>query len=162
MMNIHGTMNTLAGPKELVLLDLDGTLCDSAHRVHLAQNKDWDGFHSLLVEDQPNYDIVWFLANLPPFAEVVVVTGRPEKWRKATEEWLAKHGLSAYVDEMLMRPDHDYRQDHELKVAMLDETFGSREEWTRRTMFALDDRDKVVEAYRNAGVVCWQVRQGTY
>jgi hypothetical protein len=89
----------------------------------------------------------------------------------ATEQWLLKHEIS--VDHLIMRPDHDWRSDHELKPKMLvDFITGLDPEkvWTEEHLavsrkvvwFILEDRDKVVEAWRNLGFRCWQTQPGGY
>lgn len=153
-----------------IVIDLDGTLCDSAHRDHHARNGDWDQFHAGCSEDLPHEDVLWLLRALSSLmdeeeVELVGCTGRNEAWRGATERWLIKHGVP--LDDLIMRPDHDFRSDHELKMAMLQEWHLSTEPEQKRTIhervaFVLEDRDKVVEAWRDAGFSCWQVRPGSF
>jgi hypothetical protein len=90
------------------------------------------------------------------------VTGRNEAFRQLTWSWLNEHKLDEYIDTLIMRPDSDWRPDHELKIALLEQAFGSKERALERVAFILEDRDKVVEAYRNYGLPCWQVRPGGY
>jgi hypothetical protein len=45
---------------------------------------------------------------------------------------------------------------------MTEEYFGSKEAVLQNVIFVLDDRDKVVEAWRNYGLPCWQVRPGVW
>lgn len=152
---------------KIVVVDLDGTLCNSAHREHLAKAGQWDEFHALLMEDQPWQDVAGLLKMFEymegerldaPF--VVALTGRNEKYRTPTINWLARHDLS--IDALLMRPDDDYRSDHELKPQLLNE-FLSTMQWDKgKVMFILEDRDKVVEAWRDRGFTCFQVRPGGY
>lgn len=163
--------------KTYVIVDLDGTLCNSAHRDHLAVAKEWDEFHSLLVHDVPHHDVALLLSYLNkqlwPFMdlEVIALTGRNEKYRLMTEQWMLAHETS--VDHLLMRPDGDWRSDHELKPKLLvDFITGLDPEqvWTQehidaakaKVWFILEDRDKVVEAWRNLGFRCWQTQPGGY
>lgn len=151
-----------------IVIDLDGTLCDSAHRDHHARNSDWDQFHALLTEDEPHPDVLWFIKAMSWDAvnadvELIGCTGRNERWRIATEKWLMEHG--ALLDCVLMRPDFDFRPDHDLKIEMLEEWHyesGAEGRPQDRVAFILEDREKVVEAWRNAGYNCWQVRPGNF
>lgn len=151
-----------------IVIDLDGTLCDSAHRDHHARNGDWDQFHALLTEDKPHPDVLHLmdlLFNAPDEVELIGCTGRNERYRIATERWLLEHG--ALLDCVLMRPDHDFRPDHELKIEMIEawhEQTSGDDPWPvqDRVAFILEDREKVVEAWRNAGFNCWQVRPGNF
>ena len=148
--------------KDTIILDLDGTLCDWSHRIHLAHVKEWDQFHAGIPDDKVHTDVVMFVRMLPKEHSVLICTGRNGAHRNATERWLRDNNIAIAFDHMLMRPDNDRRQDHELKLALVDEHFGSRQEALARVLLVLDDREKVVEAWRNAGFRCWQVQAGSY
>ena len=148
--------------KNWIVVDLDGTLCDCSHRVHWAQAKQWDEFHAGIPEDEACGAVVAFLQMIPEKYSVMLCTGRDEKNRKATEEWLGAKRLGHLIDVLLMRPDNDRSPDHELKLRLVHEYFGSKEDALDSVLLVLDDRDKVVEAWRDAGFKCWQVQQGSY
>jgi beta-phosphoglucomutase-like phosphatase (HAD superfamily) len=141
-----------------LIVDLDGTLCDSSHRDHLAAQKEWEEFHSLAFLDRPK-KLTGKIVNILEEQDwlIVACTGRNEKWRPATIAWLNTHGIA--IDFVLMRPDDNYEPDHELKIRMAQEFIAplAPKEW-----LVLDDREKVVEAWRNAGFTCWQVSPGGY
>jgi beta-phosphoglucomutase-like phosphatase (HAD superfamily) len=143
-----------------LIVDLDGTLCDSAHRDHHAANKEWEQFHSLSSLDVPKRltaEIVKVLAEKEWL--IVACTGRNKKWEPATIAWLTTHGIP--IDFILMRPDDNYEPDHELKIRMAKEFMAMLHSQSREWL-VLDDREKVVEAWRNAGFTCWQVSPGGY
>lgn len=145
--------------RNVIVVDLDGTLCNSRHREHLAAAGQWDEFHSGLSEDEPWNDVkllIDLLGQIEPYV-IVGLTGRNEKFRLATLQWLDDQEI--VLDALLMRHNDDYRSDHELKPAMLEEFLLQP---TERVWFILEDRDKVVEAWRNLGYNCWQVRPGGY
>src|SRR5690606_1817255 len=148
--------------KHWIVVDLDGTLCDCSHRVHWAQAKQWDEFHAGIPEDKPHDDVVTLVSLASQNYEVLVCTGRNEAHRKATIEWLRHHGLEEVVTDVLMRPDNDRSPDHELKIRLVCEYFGSMDNALKSVLLVLDDRDKVVAAWRDAGFKCWQVQQGSY
>ena len=145
-----------------IVIDMDGTLCDCSHRVHLAAAGQWDEFHSLLMDDPVMPDVKALLWMAPMQCETIICTGRNESFRYLTLEWLEKHNLSSYIDHIIMRPDGDFRPDHELKPALLEDHFGSKEAVLEQVAFVIDDRDKVVEAWRQYGLPCWQCRNGNY
>lgn len=150
--------------KNWIVLDLDGTICDCSHRVHWAQAKQWDEFHAGIPDDKPYEDAMAFIdaISYDNNYNMLVCTGRDEQHRAATERWFRQEGIDKYFEALLMRPDGDRSPDHELKLKLVDEYFGSREEALRQVLLVLDDRDKVVEAWRNAGFRCWQVAVGNY
>jgi hypothetical protein len=147
--------------RDIIIVDLDGTLCNSGHREHHAQAKEWDLFHSKLVEDKPNVDVAEVVAGMQAWGcKAYGLTGRNEAHRPATMKWLAANGVE--LDALVMRPDNDWRPDHELKPAALHAVFGTMEIALSRVLFILEDRDRVVEAWRNLGFKCWQVQPGGY
>ena len=164
-------VDTFSGDTKYVLVDLDGTVCNVAHRLHLAQAKQWDDFHALLSRDEPVAEIVEllrmieFVASVGWPVEILAVTGRSEKYRPSTFDWFIKHRIP--IDEVLMRPDDDFTSDGELKIKLVEQFMAERygpgkDAVLNRVLFAIEDRDRVVEAYRAYGIKCWQVAQGEY
>lgn len=162
--------------RRFIVVDMDGTLADSAHREHLAVAKQWDDFHAGIPDDKPHWDVHTLLevinsGILTADVEVILLTGRNERYRKVTEAWLLKHRVKS--DHLLMRPNDDWRSDHVLKPKLLVDfitgcdqdqvwTEGQLEAAKAAVWFILEDRDKVVEAWRNLGFRCWQTQPGGY
>jgi phosphoglycolate phosphatase-like HAD superfamily hydrolase len=162
--------------KDVIIIDLDGTLCDDRHRDHLAKAEQWEEFHSLLHLDEPFPDIVSLLRMTDQQHIVLAVTARNEMWRALTYSWFAKHSLMPYIDGLLMRPDDNYEPSEKVKIDLIEEWFReahSEEDLfdpaltlqqyvQSRVMFCLDDREKIIDAFRAYGLPCWQVRAGVY
>lgn len=148
--------------KGWIVVDLDGTLCDCAHRVHLAQAKQWEEFHSLIPLDKVNETVACVCEIFWEDFDLLLCSGRNESTRAATLEWLKQKDLLHNFAHLLLRPDNDYSPDHELKIAMVEDFFGGHQKAIDNVFLILDDRDKVVEAWRNAGYDCWQVAAGSY
>ena len=139
--------------RDTVVIDLDGTLSDCSYRRYLVEGKhrDYGLFHDRLGEDPVNQwcaDLMramtdaWWL--------VAIVSARPALCRTATVKWLKQHRV-AYNSLHLLRRDHkDKTPDNELKMAWL-QKYGAK-----RILFVVDDRQKVVDAWRAAGVTCLQ------
>ena len=145
---------------KIIVVDLDGTLCNSAHRDHLAVAKLWDEFHSALKFDEPWPDIATLIRTMASSHCIIGVTGRNEKYRMQTYAWLHKHKV--WIETLLMRPQFDFTSDHVLKPEMLIEELNRTGRSIDDVLFILEDRDKVVEAWRNLGLRCWQVQPGGY
>lgn len=147
---------------QTVVLDLDGTIFDCSHRQHLAQAKLWDEFHSQCLGDKLHMDVVTLirLVHFNGNFQILAVTGRNEKFRNLTNEQLIKNGI--LVDDILMRPDGNFDHDAEMKIELLEKYFGSKEDVLKNVIFCLDDRDGVIEKFRNYGLKAWQVRQGAF
>jgi hypothetical protein len=143
--------------KNIIIIDIDGTLSNSGWREMHAQNKDWELFHELGKADKPHEDV---LALIHAFGwkggfQLVGCTGRNERYREQTLQWLIHNDIA--LDALLMRPDNDWRSDHEIKPEMFEAQFEKEE-----VLFVLDDREKVVQSWRDRGYNCWQVRPSGY
>jgi len=151
-----------------IVVDLDGTLCNTTHREHLIGQ--WDEFNAGCKDDVSHPDVSWLVKFLCDLnlgdLELIGCSGRSEEHRTATERWLMDNDL--FLDFVLMRPAFDFRSDAEVKVQLLQDWHDSTEEAEAgltlqdRVLFVLEDRDKVVEAWRNLGLNCWQVREGAF
>lgn len=146
--------------KDYIIIDLDGTLCNVDHRVDFAKVGLWEDFHAKCYDDVPHQEILQFIQMADSFCGIIATTGRNAKYRDVTIAWLAKY--KAPVDLLLMRPDMNFESDSTLKLSMIERHFGSKQDVLDNVAFCLDDRDKVVEAFRNYGLPCWQVREGAF
>ena len=145
-----------------IVVDLDGTLCNADWRVEFAKSGDWDGFHSRCIDDEIVPATAEIVRRFGIDFNLLILTGRNCRYRSLTLEWFQKKSLHDYIDVLGMRPDDDFRPDVEFKIEYLSRIFGSIEKAASEILFAMEDRDKVVEAYRENGIVCHQVRQGDY
>lgn len=134
-----------------VICDIDGTLANCVHRVPLLP--DYDAFHSKSILDEPYQDVV-DLVNSLVYCHVALITGRPEKWRALTMQWL--HRNEVVYDELLMRPELNFDRDRDVKQ-MLYEKAQFEDVW-----FVIDDREPVVAMWREIGLTCLQPREGDY
>jgi hypothetical protein len=90
----------------------------------------------------------------------VAITGRNERYRPITVNWLLKHQVP--IDTLWMRGDDDYRKDYILKQQLLDEALQYHGLTRDDVLISLDDRDQSVDGWRSNGINCWQVRAGGY
>lgn len=147
--------------KRHIIVDLDGTVCNSDHREEFALAQDWDKFHSLCYLDPPYQDVIEMLRHISHLT-LIGCTGRNERNRDASVKWLIGHGL--YLDHLLMRPDNGdnaYLPAGQLKIALLESFFGGREAVLNNVLFVIDDTDRVVTALRNYGLTVLQPRIGS-
>lgn len=142
------------------IFDIDGTLADCEHRLHHIENhpKDWRSFFASVMDDRPIEHIV-ALASLIPHQLVVFVSGRSDECRKLTSDWLAQHlGAWASTRPLYMRKEGDHRADDIVKIELL----GALRADGYDPIMAFDDRKRVVDAWRSAGVACAQVAPGDF
>ncbi|MDA8412489.1 MAG: hypothetical protein M0023_01740 [Desulfobacteraceae bacterium] len=138
----------------VVIFDLDGTLADVSRRRKILQQtpKAWDAFFADMDSDPPNPPIVelYKVLEASRLYSMYVVTGRPERYREVSARWISFQGLKA--ERLFMRIDGDKREDHIIKMEILNEIRASGEE----IAFVVDDRESVVKMWRENGVTCLQ------
>lgn len=89
--------------------------------------------------------------------ETIIFSGRNDKYREVTKAWLKGH--SVRYSALVMRKDGDFRKDHEIKKEM----FSEHIEGKYNVLFVLDDRDQVVNVWRNElGLTVFQVAEGDF
>lgn len=142
--------------ERIIICDLDGTLCNCNHRLHLANKKDWDSFNELCINDKVNADIANIISNLrSEDTFIYLVSGRDNKFRENTIEWLRLNDI--WYDKLLMRDAEDHRPDNVVKKDILDNYIERSKVW-----FVLDDRKSVVDMWRENGLRCLQVQEGDF
>ncbi len=141
--------------RKAVLVDVDGTLSDASHRLHflLSRPKDWDGFFAAMDADPPVEAVVRWVQNLAHDHEIVIVTGRPEKYKARTRAWLERHGVP--FSRIFMRADGDRRPDNVAKAEVL------RRLRPADIAFAIDDRGPVCAMWKENGIKCYRVAADT-
>lgn len=153
--------------KNIAIFDLDGTLCDISHRQHFVRGprkqRNWKKFFEACSEDVPKWDVIALFNALRGVGwHVEIWSGRSDMVQKQTEKWLFDHGIAVNVSSgvpLTMRPEGDNIKDSELKARFL-------EAFTRDTgrvpTIIFDDRDQVVEMWRDRGLTCAQVAPGDF
>lgn len=137
-----------------VVFDLDGTLADIRHRVNYVRNgnRNYDAFFAACVDDAPNAPVVAALhAHLSAGHRVQIWSARSGVVRPQTEQWLA----GQQIDPRLlahMRDEGDITRDVELKRHWLLALHPDE-----RPDIVYDDRQSVVDMWRDEGVTCFQV-----
>lgn len=153
--------------EEVIICDLDGTLCNIDHRLHFLHapkdqpegvkfKKDWKSFSESCVTDKPND---WCMRIIEAFEQtetaVIFASGRSDEYKGHTVDWLMAAGLHP---EVYMRNRSDYRQDCIVKENILDFEILTR----YNPIFFIDDRKQVTDMWRARGYVCLQCAEGEF
>ncbi len=142
-----------------IICDIDGTIANLEHRRHHVVNKpkDWDAFYSEMHNDEVFKHIseLLDLYNSQDYY-IILVSGRPAKYRRETEQWLKEHNV--VFDLLLMRGFNDKRDDTIVKEEIYDRYIAP----FFNIRLVLDDRDRVVQMWRNKGLYCLQVAPGDF
>lgn len=137
-----------------IVFDLDGTLADCRHRVHYVRdgNRDWDSFFAECVNDPP---IATTFAALGAHDwaghQVEIWSARSDVVEVQTRAWLARYGIDPALLTH-MRSAGDTQPDVDLKRKWLLALHPDE-----RPDIVYDDRQRVVDMWREEGVTCFQV-----
>ncbi len=140
--------------QKIVLFDIDGTLANISHRRPILEldPNNWKDFFDAIGDDTPNmavvglYNLLWANSGY----ECIVVSGRPENYRRITEQWFVWNNIP--FDRLIMRTENDARADHIIKEEMLQTIIAEGKE----IAFVVDDRQSVVDMWRRNGITCFQ------
>lgn len=144
--------------KPIVVCDLDGTLSDGTHRLHLLPTEDlhltesWSEFNKAAFGDSPIKSTVAVVNGLwmSGFA-IVILTGRSDEVMADTFKWLNENGVK--YDTLIMRRKEDNRKDTIIKEEVL------RAIGLENIVCAFDDSPNVVKHFRSLGITTYQVTE---
>jgi hypothetical protein len=147
-----------------VAVDLDGTLCDGSHKVHLLTlpkcptsgwvDQDWTAWREACIDDKAIVPVLETVKALVAAKHKVEFwTGRGKACEQITRQWLHRFGLDKLPirmrdDNMGEVPDHVWKRNYL--------------EWYGRPDLILEDRVAVVNMWREEGIMCFQVAPGDY
>jgi hydroxymethylpyrimidine pyrophosphatase-like HAD family hydrolase len=139
--------------KKAIICDLDGTLAIIDHRNPYDASTAMDD-----ILNDPVANVIRVYANQQDIpVSLILLSGREDKYRKVTEQWLNKHSITHY-DGLYMRKSGDRRKDSIIKKELYDRYIKD----TYDIIFVLDDRDQVVKMWREIGLTCFQVNYGDF
>lgn len=140
--------------KNVIIWDLDGTLADGRHRLHLLPSKEnrnhtsgWLAFNQASKFDTPFTDNIQLMNAMASFGYVnIILTGRSDHVIDDTQKWLLEHGCQ--YRKLVMRSKDDHRKDTDFKEAAL------KEIGLHRILCAFDDLEHVAKHFRGMGITC--------
>ncbi len=147
-----------------IIVDMDGTLADISQRLRRAESNpppgkrmDWDIFLDPVVmahTDKPNQHVIHLVRVLSDSGHNILVTSaRNERHRDVTALQLDEWGIK--YEKLYLRKDDDFRQDGIVKAELLAQIL--EDGYVPR--IAIDDRQQVVDKWRELGLHCWQVEK---
>ena len=151
--------------KEVIIFDLDGTLADIDKRRDLAKDAngklDWRVFHNPdnIQLDEPNWPVIECARNFKKTGYTIFIfSGRSDVTEQETINWLNKFNVP--FDRLVMRPHMtlNFVPDEILKKQFLDDAPFELDQ----IFCVFDDRQKVVNMWRDLGLNCLQVAPGDF
>lgn len=133
-----------------IICDIDGTLAIKGSR------KPFD--YSRVHEDAPNLPVIRVVRHFAwnDCYTVLIFSGRDEECRPQTERWLRQHNVPH--DFLFMREHKNNEQDAIVKRRIFDQEVRGK----FYVDFVLDDRNQVVDMWREIGLTCFQVAPGDF
>lgn len=134
--------------RKAIIVDIDGTIAYMVGRgpydAHLAHT------------DKPHTDIIDLISRYRHDHIILMVTGRDAKYKDCTRDWLRAQGFQ--YESLWMRPLDDKRQDAIIKKEIYNSFIKEKYDIT----LVLEDRSRVVAAWRELGLRCLQVAEGNF
>lgn len=135
-----------------IMCDLDGTVAWMQGRSPFSDTG--------VINDKPDLNLIMLLSDLYYMGnEIIFISGREgtENCRRETEEWLMKN-IKGVDYKLFMRKEKDYRADEIIKKEIFENEI--KDKYSVIAVF--DDRNKVVNMWREEGLLCCQVAEGDF
>ena len=149
--------------RKTIIFDVDGTIADVEHRRHLVNGDkgfkpDWDAFRKATEDDTP---VQWVCDIAKRYIaqgdEVAFFSARNESEREITEKQISQWIGDGHKG-VFLRPNGDYTPDDEFKSALADKFI----DMGGKIDLIFDDRQKVVDMWRDKGFTVVQVADGDF
>ena len=136
----------------IILCDIDGTVADNSHRQHFLEGKkDWDGFFDALDLDEPIYEIINKMNDEHNQGrEIIFLTGRPERYRDSTENWLKQY--FNFPLRVVMRPNDNKKNKLLTKKEMFEQNFNIDE-----IFYVIDNDEDLLNMWKKMGMRVYSV-----
>lgn len=140
----------ISSSNNALIVDIDGTLSHSVglrgpFEYHKVINDDIDEIikHIVIIYRSLGYNII-------------IISGRDDSCYSMTSDWLNKYNVP--YDFLYMRKTGDFRKDSVIKKEIYEKYIKNN----FNVLFCLDDRNQVVEMWREIGIKCLQVQDGDF
>lgn len=142
--------------KQEIICDIDGTIANCKHRQHFLAdgNKNWKAFFDEMGLDTPIKETIDYIQKQHDSGiDIILVSGRPDSYKKTTMLWLDVHKVP--YKTLIMRRSGDNRPDEDVKRDILNQYF-KRD----KIVHVIDDRPKVIRMWKEEGLVVMDVGDG--
>jgi hypothetical protein len=137
-----------------ILTDIDHTVGNAFWRDAMIGTVPWDEYHESSKYDKPFKNVVNLINSLSNMGYTIIgVTGRTEKHRRLTLDWLIKYKVD--MDHLLMRPDDVFLKNAEMKIKLVHDHFKGD---FKDIHFLIDDNEDTILAFHKIGIATLQIR----
>lgn len=138
----------------IIIFDVDGVLSEPCKRlIHIKKEpKDWESFYKDCESDKPiSEGCTIAYACMSKLVSVKFITGRPEKCRKATLDWLHEYVSQDITSEnLIMRENWNIVPDIAFKRKVGEEI------GFNNILCVFEDKENIVNMWTENGVTCYQ------
>lgn len=145
---------------QTIIFDIDGTIANVEHRRHFVNggNKDWKSFRAETVNDTPNQWVVDIAKrHIAAGDEVAFFSARNESEREITEQQI-NEWVGGGHKGVFLRPNDSFEPDEIFKADLADRF----EKMGGKIDLVFDDRNKVVQMWKDRGTPVVQVADGDF
>lgn len=148
----HDPVEWIPGLLSAIIVDIDGTVA-----LHEGVRNPYDTTRYHL--DRPNDPVIDVVHDDHYCAgyRILFVSGRDEKFRKVTEDWIYDN-VRVPFDGLFMRPEGDTRRDDIVKLELFEKHIRGK----YNVHHVYDDRNRVVKAWRSINLPVFQVNEGDF
>jgi hypothetical protein len=137
-----------------IFIDIDHTLANSFWRDSMVGTVPWDDYHYASKFDKPFKEMINLINILSMNGYTIIgLTGRTEKHRQLTLDWLLKNDV--ILDGLLMRPDDLFLKNADMKVQLVKEYLKNQ---LNLIAFIIDDNEDTILAFNALGISTLQIR----
>lgn len=130
-----------------IICDIDGTIALPNGRNHYDSTKfDQD------IVNEPVKQILDMFTNGESVLDIILVTGREEKFRQATENWLKQNEI--HFSKLFMRSDNNQEVNAKVKFDIFQKEIKNN----FKILFALDDSTEACKMWKLLGIKCLQIK----
>lgn len=133
---------------KIIICDIDWTIADPSHRIHLIKQKKHKEFYDACVNDRPIHQVLDIIKDM----DVIFVSGRPDTHEKQTIQWLEDNGIRCPI--VLMRNGWDHRDDYIIKEEIYERCLKHMD-----ITCVFDDRKRVVDMRRSKWLYVFDCNQ---
>lgn len=136
-----------------VIVDIDGTV--ALHKMPDGTLLRGHHEYDRVGDDVPNEPVIELVRALTFTHSILWVSGRPERAREDTCQWLddaMPWWVTDHSYDLFMREDGDYRADDIVKEEIFNNQILPRVQRKENILFAIDDRPRVIRMWERLGI----------
>ncbi len=137
--------------KNVLLVDLEGSITDFSHRIKYARDNK-EKFDKEFVNDKCDNEIVGLsnsFYNNSLNIRIIIISSRREVFRKESEDWLRKNNV--IYDELIMQRDKDKRTSFQYKMNYINEN-------KNKIFLAIEDNKEIYEYIKSKLIPVFKVK----